>query len=244
MTCCAAALSDNRRTLILVSDRKIGFEMISTDPDTEKVRQVHQYWWLMYSGNDITPVFPISDRIEASLLDLSGGQAAVDAGKAVAPDVLDVEAAVAAAVQTQLRMEVEAVHLATHGWTMDSFHKEIPNLPPKLVTEIFGSMSQARFDITLIVAGFDRLGQGHILTIDGQTMSPKRHANPLARRRRQARCVCAARSLHVWQVLRSARAGAWQQTEQRPAARPSARRRRISNAWALGSSTLRLTLVV
>ncbi|HUA07980.1 MAG TPA: hypothetical protein VMA98_01825 [Candidatus Acidoferrales bacterium] len=171
-------MADNARTLILVSDRQIGFDMISTDPETQKVRQVHPRWWLMYSGNDISPVFPIADRIESKLLELSGGQAAVDGGGPEIPQVLDVENAVSSAIQIQLRQEIEAAYLASRGWTMDSFHQAIPNLPPKLVTTIFGEISRERFDISLIVAGFDRLGYGHIITVDGRSMATKRHANP------------------------------------------------------------------
>lgn len=178
MTCCVAALADNARTIVLVSDRQIGMRMISTDPETVKARQVHPRWWLMYAGDDISPIFNIADAIQEGLKELSGGQKATDANAATIPSISDVEAKVSECVQQERQSEVEAQYLRPRGWTFDTFQQQAPHLPKALVTSIVNEVNAHPMPISLLLAGFDRLGYGYLFTIYGDSMYPRRHDNP------------------------------------------------------------------
>jgi hypothetical protein len=178
MTCCVAALADNARTIILVSDRQLGSRLISTDPETVKTKQVHPRWWLMYAGNDIAPIFSIADAIQAELLDLSGGQAAVDAGTTVIPEIVKVEKGVKKCVERERQTQIEAVYLRPRGWSLETFQQQAPSLPKSLVTQTIEQLYGHDMPIELLLAGFDRLGYGYLFTIYGNSMYPRRHDNP------------------------------------------------------------------
>jgi|HubBroStandDraft_4_1064222.scaffolds.fasta_scaffold00042_4 20S proteasome alpha/beta subunit len=178
MTCCVAALADNARTIILVSDRQIGLRMISTDPETVKARQVHPRWWLMYAGDDISPIFNIADAIQEALKELSGGQAAIDNNATTIPSISDVEKKVSECVQNERQAEVEAQYLRPRGWTFDTFQRQAPHLPKKLVTSVVNEVNSHDMPISLLLAGFDRLGYGYLFTVYGTSMYPRRHDNP------------------------------------------------------------------
>lgn len=178
MTCCVAALADNAQTIILVSDRQIGMRMISTDPETVKARQVHPKWWLMYAGDDISPIFNIADAIQAGLKDLSGGQEAIDSGTSTIPSISDVEKRVSKCVQNERQAEVEAQYLRPRGWTFKTFQQQAPHLPKALVTSIVNEVNSHDMPISLLLAGFDHQGYGYLFTVYGNSMYPRRHDNP------------------------------------------------------------------
>jgi hypothetical protein len=46
MTVCVAAICDNGKTIILVSDRMIGPGFIESEPNLNKVIKLHGQWWV------------------------------------------------------------------------------------------------------------------------------------------------------------------------------------------------------
>ena len=67
MTCCVAALCDDGKTLILISDRMFTTWTIQSVLDINKLRKLSKHWWVLFSGDDISPVFDILDWTREAL---------------------------------------------------------------------------------------------------------------------------------------------------------------------------------
>jgi 20S proteasome alpha/beta subunit len=63
MTCCVAAICDDGASIVLVADKMIGAGYVESEPDVHKAIQIHRDWWVLFAGNDISPVFEITDSI-------------------------------------------------------------------------------------------------------------------------------------------------------------------------------------
>jgi hypothetical protein len=59
MTVCVATICDNGKSIILVADKMIGIGFIESEPDINKLLQLHKDWWVLFAGNDISPVFDV-----------------------------------------------------------------------------------------------------------------------------------------------------------------------------------------
>ncbi|MGC2757538.1 hypothetical protein, partial [Candidatus Binatus sp.] len=66
MTVCIAGLCDNRNTLVFAADRRLTAE-IEAEPKIQKILAIHPQWRLMYSANNIYPVFDVADYVKEAL---------------------------------------------------------------------------------------------------------------------------------------------------------------------------------
>src|SRR2546425_11768440 len=61
MTVCVGAICENGKALVLAADKMIGMGFVEGEPDISKLRKLHKDWWVLFAGDDITPVFDIID---------------------------------------------------------------------------------------------------------------------------------------------------------------------------------------
>lgn len=156
MTCCVAALCDKAKSIILVSDRMLGMGMIESEPEINKVLQLHKNWRVMLAGDDIAPAYPIVDTAKQKL-----------SGFKTAPTLKQVVDAVYRSYCTERVEQSEAVHLAPMGWTIEEFKSQAASIiPESMREEIHVKLASCKVEVSLIVAGFDDRGTGHIFSVD------------------------------------------------------------------------------
>ena len=155
MTCCIAALCDNRKAIVLAADKMIGVGMIEAEPDIRKIYKLTDKWWLMFAGDDISPVFDILDRSKRQL------------ATANAKTVDEVALVVQESFRTKRAELAEAMYLAPRGWTLKQFNNSssVGVISPALRATIEESIQSYLLPVSLIVAGFDARNVGHILSI-------------------------------------------------------------------------------
>ncbi len=168
MTCCVAALCDQAKSIILVSDKMVGMGMIEGQPDIMKVFWLHKDWRLMIAGDDIAPAFPIVDDIRAKL-----GKKSVSVSRMMKTAY--------ECYRAEREGLAEAIHLAPLGWTMKQFNS--PQASAVLQSsrkEIATKLANQRLEVDLIVAGFDDRGKGHVFSLEGYDGRgrPSRHDIP------------------------------------------------------------------
>lgn len=150
MTTCVAAITHEGKALILVADKMVGVGWVESELEITKMREIHQNWWMLFAGDDITPVFDIVDYAKARLP--AEGPAAIK----------QVEDAVKTAV-AQKRMEnAEALHLTPIGWDITRFNSEGPSLLTNFM-ELQAKINDYNTGLQFLVAGFDS-GKAHIFT--------------------------------------------------------------------------------
>ncbi len=151
MTTCVAAITDEGKALILVADKMVGVGWVESELDITKMREIHKDWWMLFAGNDITPVFDIVDYTRANLP--AEGSATIK----------QVEDAVKTAV-AQKRMEnAEALHLTPIGWDITRFNSEGASLLTNFM-ELQAKINDYSTGLQLLVAGFDG-DKAHIFTL-------------------------------------------------------------------------------
>lgn len=166
MTLCIAALCENRKTLIIMADKMLGIGFIEAELAIEKIIQIHQNWWVMIAGNDITPVFDILDWSKKRLAEEE--ECNVD-------KIMQV---LSANYQKKRLDSAEAEYLKTRGWSMEKFVAEGNNgLPPVVFQEIDRQIQRYKLEISLLVGGFDEEGVGHIFSVDNPGVT-RRHDIP------------------------------------------------------------------
>lgn len=147
MTCCVAALAENSRALILVSDRMVGFGWVEAELKIKKSTRVHRDWWVMMSGT-VSPVFDIIDYTRDQL----SNEANVD--------VRTASETVLRGYQEKRDLDAETLHLKPAGFS----RADLPNIQ--------GSDPQKKYSahklgIDLIITGFDKSGKAHIVSLHG-----------------------------------------------------------------------------
>jgi 20S proteasome alpha/beta subunit len=156
MTCCVAALCDKGKSIVLVSDKMIGTGMIESEPEISKVLWLHRNWRVMLAGDDIAPAFPI---VEAAKRDLSKLK--------TAPTLRQVTDAIYKSYGAERQRQSEAIYLAPRGWTLEEFNSAKASILPESLREELGVKLAARkVEVSLLIAGFDSRGRGHIFSVD------------------------------------------------------------------------------
>jgi 20S proteasome alpha/beta subunit len=154
MTCCIAALADEGKSLVLVSDRMIGNPYIEGEPNIRKFEQVHEDWWVLFAGS-ISPCIDIIGRLKKWL----------PAGPL---DVETVAEMLSREVEVRWTHESEAAHLRPRGWSKETFFKEAcASIPESLFRDIEQQYSWHHLDSSIIIAGFDNKQNGHVLSAGG-----------------------------------------------------------------------------
>ena len=153
MTTCNAVVCDDGNAIVLVADKMIGMGYVESELEITKMRPIHKEWWMLFAGEDITPVFDIVDYSKARL------------NQKEPSSVGEAQDAVKAAF-AQKRMEMaEALYLNPIGWDIVRFNNEGNVLLPYF-TELKAKINDYTLGIELLVAGFDG-GKGHDFTVYG-----------------------------------------------------------------------------
>jgi 20S proteasome alpha/beta subunit len=170
MTCCVAALCDKGKSIVLVADKMVGMGMIESEPEISKVFRIHKGWRVMLAGDDIAPAFPVIDSARHELRNARNG-ITVNRMMRVLRDCYQAQ-----------RLEIaEGVHLIPRGWTARTFNSPTSAiLPSSLRAELGDKIQAQRLEVTLLVAGFDDDGKGHIFSLDDYEHrgQPRRHDIP------------------------------------------------------------------
>jgi 20S proteasome alpha/beta subunit len=67
MTCCVAALCEQRKAIVLVADRMLGTGIAQAELRINKIRPLHRDWQVMVAGDGIGCAFDIVDKTKAAL---------------------------------------------------------------------------------------------------------------------------------------------------------------------------------
>lgn len=169
MTVCVAAMCDDRKAIVLAADKMVGFGAIESEADIHKIVRLHKDWWVMMAANDISPAFDIIDAAKQRMSSRSMG---VDAA---------IQAVVRAYQEKRLN-QAEAIHLTPRGWSLIEFNsvQSVNVIPSALRIELDFKIQAHHLSLTLLVAGFDRHGLGHIFSVDDydHRASARRHDIP------------------------------------------------------------------
>jgi hypothetical protein len=112
MTVCVGMLCDNAKAIVLVSDKLSGIGYIQTEPETKKRIKLHEDWWVMFAGDDITPVLDVIETASKML----------DPSKSVS--LGDVVTAMQASWEKKRTDEADDLYLTPRKWTRDDFKKD------------------------------------------------------------------------------------------------------------------------
>jgi 20S proteasome alpha/beta subunit len=154
MTVCIAALCDNRKAIILAADKMVGSHMIESEAEIHKVMPLHKGWRVMLAG-EVAPAFDIIDSAKKKL------------SKAKSLTVQEVEHAVVESYREKRFAEAVSRHLSPRGLTPESFNSSSSNgMPESLRLALDAAIENHHLEVELLVAGFDRHGQGHIFSIN------------------------------------------------------------------------------
>jgi len=176
MTVCVAAICDNGKTIILVSDRMIGPGFIESEPNINKVIKVHDQWWLLFAGDDISPVFDIVDYAKQ---DIKKKQTAIKLAPDSPASLQMVMDAVRESYERKRMQQAESLYLKPIGWDIASFNASAggPTCLPDF-GEIKAKVADYILNIELLVAGFSE-GTAYVFSLigrDGATVN--RHDLP------------------------------------------------------------------
>jgi 20S proteasome alpha/beta subunit len=153
MTNCVAAVCDNGNALVMVADKMIGMGYVESELEVTKMRQLHPDWWMLFAGDDLTPVFDIVDYARA---DLDQRQPA---------SLGQVKGAVTKAFKKKRKEDAEALYLSPIDWNMEDFKKDGKDQLPNF-SELQSKIESHILPIQLLVAGFDG-GKGQVFSLWG-----------------------------------------------------------------------------
>ena len=169
MTVCIAALCEERKALVLATDRMVRSTRFGTEAEFHKTWRLHKDWWLMLAGDDVAPAFDIIDAVKKKL----DGQDRFS--------VDDVERAVTESHREKRAAEAEAKYLIPRGWTLDRFSSSASTiLPEPLCLSLDNDLQSYGLDIELLIAGFDAEGRAHVFSVndDDNRGAARRHDVP------------------------------------------------------------------
>jgi 20S proteasome alpha/beta subunit len=165
MTVCVAAICDNGKTIILVSDRMIGPGFIESEPNINKVVKLHSQWWLLFAGDDISPVFDIIDYAKEAIKKKHAEKNRRPDDPAQLQTVMD---AVRESYEKKRMEQAESLYLRPIGWNIATFNASAggPICLPDF-GEIKAKIADYVLNIELIVAGFSE-GTAYVFSLVGR----------------------------------------------------------------------------
>jgi len=165
MTLCIGALCEDRKTIILAADKMVGQGFIEAELEIEKILRIHPDWWLLFAGT-VPHVFDIFDGVRRRL----------DENMHYSVDEV---ITVLEECYRRKRMErAEATYLTPRGWILSEFQgggRE--RLGDLLFQTLDASIANYRLDLELLVAGFDKDGLAHLVSVENPGIS-SRHDIP------------------------------------------------------------------
>lgn len=153
MTTCVATVCDEGNAIVLVADKMIGMGYVESELEITKMRPIHRDWWMLFAGDDITPVFDVVDYAKEGL------------NQTDPMTIADVQEAVRVAFAKKRMADAEALYLGPIGWDIVRFNNEGSERLPDF-EQIKTKIEDYTLNIELLVAGFDG-GKGHIFTLYG-----------------------------------------------------------------------------
>ncbi|HXM64193.1 MAG TPA: hypothetical protein VN950_25250 [Terriglobales bacterium] len=165
MTVCVAAICDNGKTIILVSDRMIGPGFIESEPNINKVVKLHSQWWLLFAGDDISPVFDIIDYAKEAIKKKQAKDNLQPDTPAQLQTVMD---AVRESYEKKRMQQAESLYLKPIGWDITTFNASAggPICLPDF-GEIKAKIADYVLNIELLVAGFSE-GSAYVFSLIGR----------------------------------------------------------------------------
>jgi 20S proteasome alpha/beta subunit len=165
MTVCVAALCENGNAIVIAADKMIGMGYVEGEPDISKQRKLHKDCWVLFAGEDITPVFDIIDYAREILeKDYS-----VEVNNP-AP-LHEVMKSVEKGFEKKRTQDAERLYLSSTGWTLERFNREGHQILPN-AAQIQADIDRFRPVIQLLVIGFDDNGVGYVFGLDGYGDAP------------------------------------------------------------------------
>ncbi len=162
MTCCVAALCNEGKSLILIADRMIGTWAIEAELEISKLRKLSTHWWVLFAGDDISPVFDIIDWTRVAIAKKCE-KAKIADDRSIPIDIIS--EAMRESYERKRLSQAETLYLAPIGWDLASFNAGgHSNLPDFL--EIKGKIADYTLGVELLVCGFSS-GTGYMLSLVG-----------------------------------------------------------------------------
>jgi hypothetical protein len=162
MTVCVAAVCDDGKSIILVADKMIGIGFIESEPDIHKLLQLHKDWWVLFAGDDISPVFDIIDYSKEAILKKQ------EKNK-LSPDspipLVTAMEVIRESYERKRSEEAESLYLKPIGWDIASFNAGGQNSLSDF-GEIKANLANYSLSIELLVAGFSE-GRGYVFSLVG-----------------------------------------------------------------------------
>ena len=157
MTTCVAALCEDSKAIVLVSDKMLGMGWIESEPDICKAFQIHRDWWLLIAGDGIETIEPIKGEAIENMKQFTDGA-----------QLTDVVKAAEAAYESKRSHDAEILHLHKRGWTLEKLYKDGKALlPEETLNDWYDKFwSHELKGIQIIIAGFSPDGVGHIFSIE------------------------------------------------------------------------------
>lgn len=153
MTTCIAAVCDWGSAIVLIADKMIGMGYVESELEVTKMREIHKNWWMLFAGDDISPVFDIVDYAKEGIGD---GEATIG----------DVQKAVEIAFARK-RMELAVLtHLTPIGWDIERFNDQGSQKLPDF-EQLKEKINDFGLSIELLVAGFDG-NKGYVFSMFGE----------------------------------------------------------------------------
>lgn len=126
----------------------VGLGYITSDLDISKMRPLHKDWWILFSGDDLSPVFDIIDYAKDALRNEHGVSADDPA------PLRAVMKSVQSGFEKKRLEDAEALYLKPIGWKINAFrskgHEALPN-----AAQIQSDIDRFHLPIELLVAGFE-----------------------------------------------------------------------------------------
>lgn len=159
MTTCVAALCEDSKAIILVSDKMLGMTFIESEPDICKAFQIHRDWWLLIAGDGIETIEPIKNATIENMKPFPDGATLVDAIKATET-----------AYESKRSHDAEILYLRKRGWTFEQLYQHGKNLlPEQTLNDWYHEFwSHDLMGVQILIAGFDPNGVGHIFSLESQ----------------------------------------------------------------------------
>jgi hypothetical protein len=141
----------------------IGLGFIESEPDINKLLELHKNWWVLFAGDDISPVFDVISYAKSIIQERHSKDK-------LSPDApISLQTAMDAIREGYERKRMEqaaALYLTPIGWDFASFneggHSRLPDFG-----EIKTKIAEYFLNIELLVAGFDA-GSGYVFSLIGR----------------------------------------------------------------------------
>ena len=162
VTVCIAALCEDRKKIVIVSDNKVSFGDFSGDRAVFKMEVFFAHWITLFAGDDIEQIPFIIERAHEVL-------STARRRKASAPGPAQVASAIQRAYDERLNAQIEAKVLRRFGYSAKSFQQDGKRRCTATVYNgLCSKISNVNLSLRFLIAGFDEKRKGHILVAGGE----------------------------------------------------------------------------